>query len=98
MNFDQLVELCRETHAEVQRRAARNVDAWHVLRNWLFGWYILEYEQRGADRAEYGAALIRRLSASLTQRLGKGFSARTLEQCRNFYRVFRTIPQTASAK
>ena len=52
MNFDQLVTLCQRTHEELCLRAARVVDAHLVARNWLFGRYITEFEQKGADRAE----------------------------------------------
>ena len=97
-DFDSLVELCRQTHQELQRRAGRSVDTYLVIRNWLFGWYIVEYEQQGADRAEYGAFLIKRLSGELGKRLGKGFSARTLEQCRRFYMTRKAIAQTPSAQ
>jgi predicted nuclease of restriction endonuclease-like (RecB) superfamily len=97
-DFASLVELCRQTHQEIQRRAGRSVDTYLVIRNWLFGWYIVEYEQQGADRADYGAFLIKRLSGELGQRLGKGFSARNLEQCRRFYMSRKAIAQTLSAQ
>ena len=57
-DFGHLVDLCRRTHEESQSSAARVMDTYLVTRNWLFGWYIVEYEQRGADRAEYGSRLL----------------------------------------
>ena len=96
--FQQLVELCKQTHQEMQHRAGRSVDIHLVVRNWLFGWYIFEYEQKGSDRAEYGAYLVIRLSDELRKQLGRGFSARSLEQCRKFYLTQRQIPQTMSAE
>lgn len=45
LNFDALVERCRKTHEEIQSRTARSIDLALVARNWLFGWYIVEYEQ-----------------------------------------------------
>jgi predicted nuclease of restriction endonuclease-like (RecB) superfamily len=98
LNFEQLVNLCRETHEAMQGQAIRAVDAALVIRNWLFGWYIVEYEQKGEDRAQYGAFVIKRLSEALSRQLGKGFSARSLEQARRFYLTFRSIPQTPSAE
>ena len=53
-DFERLVELCRRAHEETRRSAARAVDRSLLVRNWLFGRYIVEYQQRGADRAEYG--------------------------------------------
>jgi predicted nuclease of restriction endonuclease-like (RecB) superfamily len=98
MNFEQLILLCRETHSTIQGRACRAVDTALVVRNWFFGWYVVEYEQRGGDRAEYGSSVIKRLSEALTQQIGKGFSPRSLEQARRFYLTFRDIPQTPSAE
>ena len=73
-DFENLVELCRRTHEETQRSAARTVDSSLVVRNYLFGWYIVEYEQHGADRAEYGSQLLAKIASRL-QRIGiKGSS------------------------
>lgn len=96
--FQRLVELCRVTHEEMQQRAGRSVDIALVVRNWLFGWYIVEFEQQGADRAEYGNRLIPRLSEELKQLLGRGFSDRNLETYRKFYLTYRSIPRTLSAE
>jgi len=96
MNFDQLVELCRETHAEVQRRAARTVDMFLVARNWLFGCYIIEFEQNGTDRAAYGAGLLDSLASRLKPLGIKGVSATRLKLYRSFYRLWREIGPTLS--
>ena len=66
-DFENLVELCRRTHEETQRSAAQAIDRSLVARNWLFGWYIVEYEQNGADRAEYGSQILGRVSSRLQQ-------------------------------
>jgi predicted nuclease of restriction endonuclease-like (RecB) superfamily len=96
MNFDfpALVALCRETHHVVQARVGRILDTSLAARNWLLGWYIVEYEQQGADRAAYRSALLERLSVAL----GKGFSVRSLRQFRAFYLSRREIRQTLSAE
>ena len=90
-DFERLVELCQRTHEETRRSGARAVDRSLVLRNWLFGWYIVEFEQSGADRAEYGRQTLKRLSAALRTRIGRGFSLRSLEQFRRFYLQFEEI-------
>ncbi len=72
---------------------------------------IVEYEQSGGQRAEYGKELINRLSMDLTRRFGRGFGPVNLSQMRKFYlfwsplQIFQTvseksgdIPQTVSAK
>ena len=95
-NFDNLVELCRRTHEETQRSAARAVDRSLVVRNWLFGRYIVEYEQHGADRAEYGAQTMKRLSAALKAKIGRGFSMDSLEQMRRFYLLYKHLGSAPS--
>jgi hypothetical protein len=55
---------------------------------WMIGKEIVEEEQRGHDRAAYGSALIQGLSASLTQRYGRGYTETNLKYMRKFYRVF----------
>lgn len=45
MGFEQLLILFKETHLELQKRATRSVDIALVVRNWLFGWYIVEFEK-----------------------------------------------------
>ncbi|MBT8420620.1 MAG: DUF1016 family protein [Gammaproteobacteria bacterium] len=87
--FDHLVALCHTTHEQVRRQAARSTGGYLAVRNWLFGWYIVEYEQNGADRAMYGNATLQRLSATLTNLIGRGFSVDSLEQMRRFYMVYR---------
>jgi hypothetical protein len=60
--FKQLFHLCIQTLQEMQRRAGRSVDIYLVIRNWFFGWYVVEYEQNGCDRAEYDAGMIKQTS------------------------------------
>ena len=94
MEFEQLLTLFKETHQELQKRAARSVDITLVIRNWLFGWYIVEFEQGDATRAElYGKKLIDRLSADLKAAGLTGVSPTSLKQCRVFYTAYREIGQ-----
>lgn len=102
-DFEHLVELCRRTHEETHRSAVRAVDGYLVARNWLFGWYIVKYEQNGVDRAKYGARTMKNLSAALKSKIGRGFSTRSLEQMRRFYLKYdgilpRQKTQTLSAE
>ena len=100
MKFEQLLTLFQGTHLELQKRAARSVDTALVIRNWLFGYYIVEFEQGSANRAElYGKRLIEKLSKELTAaQLGRGFSKRSLEQYRRFYDSYREIAQALPAQ
>ena len=96
-DFGRLVDLCRRAHEETRRSAARAVDTHLVTRNWLFGWYIVEYEQRGADRSKlYGKKLIERLSGKLGSSGLKGCSPTNLRKFRELYRAYPEIQQTPS--
>jgi hypothetical protein len=71
---------------------------WYVIFfrwNWLFGWYIVEYEQRGEDRAKCGSYLIDELSKELTV---KGTSPTNLREFREFYQAYPDIQQTVSVR
>jgi len=95
LKFEQLISLFQETHKELQAKAAHSVDIALVVRNWLFGWYIVEYEQRGEDRAKYGSYLIDELSKELTV---KGTSPTNLRKFREFYQAYPDIQQTVSVR
>ena len=90
-DFERLVEICRLTHEETRRSAAQAAERALVVRNWLFGWYIVEYEQQGADRAEYGTQTLKTLSDALKSRIGRGFSVDALERMRRFYLLHEQI-------
>ena len=77
--------------------AGRIVNQAMTTTYWLVGRQIVEHEQRGARRAEYGEELLERLSADLTARVGSSFSRRNLQQMRSFY-LWKSIWQTPSAK
>ena len=98
-DFARLVELCERTHREMQLHAVQTVDRSLVVRNWLFGWYIVEFENGGAERSElYGRALIERLSSRLRDSGLKGCSPTNLRKFREFYRAYPEIQQTASVE
>ena len=92
MDFEQLVTFCQQTHEELFVRAIRVVDSHLVARNWLFGHYIAEFEQSGADRAQYGARLLTSLADRLKPLKIKGTSVTRLKLYRSFYRLFSMSP------
>ena len=65
--------------------AVRSVNAAMTAAYWLIGRRIVEFEQSGEERAEYGAALIERLAEDLTGRFGRGFSRQNVQNMRLFY-------------
>ncbi|MCG2710813.1 MAG: PDDEXK nuclease domain-containing protein [Candidatus Omnitrophica bacterium] len=81
----------------MKKRAVRSVDIALVVRNWLFGWYIVEYENAGVERAElYGKKLISKLSSELRARGLKGVSPTNLRKFCEFYQSYAEIQQTVS--
>jgi predicted nuclease of restriction endonuclease-like (RecB) superfamily len=97
-SFEILVELCRKTHDELRSKAVRSVDITLVTRNWLIGWYIVEYEQNGDDRAAYGTKFMELLSTQLKHFGIKGSSSTRLKLYRSFYLLYKEIRPTASGE
>jgi len=73
---------------EARQQAARTVNAFLTATYWEIGRRIVEYEQKGKKRAEYGSALLQRLSKDLTVRFGRGFGVDNLQRMRSFYRAY----------
>lgn len=67
---------------------ARTVNTIQVIANWLIGREIVEEEQRGRKRADYGQQLVMQLSAELTAAYGKGWSAQNLFYMKQFYLTY----------
>ena len=80
-----------------RKTAVRYINTALVSTYWFMGRRIVEYEQKGKERAEYGEALLKKLAKDLSPKYGKGFSERNLELMRKFYLVY-PISQTLSAK
>ena len=80
-----------------KRSAARSVNCIMTAAYWLVGRRIVESEQKGEIRAEYGDELIERLAVDLSARHGRGFSVRNVWQMKAFYLAW-PIPQTVSAQ
>ena len=70
---------------EARSHVARTVNSAMVVAYWLIGREIVEEEQKGQKRADYGKALLQELSRRLGKRYGGGFSVTTLQDCRKFY-------------
>jgi DUF1016 N-terminal domain len=82
MKLDRLVQVLSQTHSSLQQQASQAVNFSLVVRNWLFGYYIVEFEQQGEDRAQYGSRLLNKLSESLTLSGVPGCSTTNLKNCR----------------
>ncbi|WP_343667614.1 PDDEXK nuclease domain-containing protein [Chitinophaga sp.] len=73
---------------ESREQAIRAVDQARTIMYWNIGKRILEEEQKGKDRADYGVYLLKELSKALEPEFGSSFSVRQLELMRQFYKVF----------
>ena len=91
MNFESLVGRINQVQDVLQAQAAHAVNLALTARNWLVGYYIVEFEQRGEDRAKYGDKLINRLAKEINR---KGFEPRRLREYRQVYIVY---PQLGAA-
>lgn len=80
--------------------AARAVNIVMTAAYWELGRRIVEFEQGGMSRAEYGEGLLKRLANDLTKRYGRGFSPDNLENMRRFYLAYKLleISETPSRK
>lgn len=81
-----------------RRAAARSVNSVMTATYWEVGRRIVEQEQHGESRADYGEQLITRLAGDLTRRCGRGFGYRNLYLMRRLYIAYPHILQTPSAK
>ena len=84
--FDRVATILEQARANV----VRSVNSEMVIAYWLVGREIVEEEQQGEKRAEYGKRMIADLSQRLTERYGKGFSVAHLKNIRQFYLTFRS--------
>ena len=80
-----------------RRTSVRAVNTILTATYWEIGRRIVEFEQKGVDRAQYGDKLLKKLSNDLIKKFGRGFSERNLELMRLFY-ISHSISQTVSAK
>lgn len=89
-NFGELVETIQKTHNALQNQSAKAVNMGLTIRNWLIGYYIVEFEQNGEDRANYGDELLYKLSKKIGIR---GLSETNLKNTRLFYFAYPEISQ-----
>lgn len=80
-----------------RRGAARSVNTIMTVTYWHVGRRIVEYEQGGKRRAQYGKELLAKLSVDLSSRFGRGFSKANLESMRRFYSTW-SIPQPVAGE
>lgn len=87
-NLNALVEPIAQIIEQARGQVRQAVNSAMVHSYWHIGEMIVEHEQQGASRAEYGTQQLQVLSTQLTERLGKGFDVRNLRNMRAFYQAF----------
>ena len=87
-SFEELSTSVFLTHQTAQSGAVRAVNQMATLRNWLIGYYIVEYEQNGSDRAKYGDRLLKRLEEHVNT---KGLNVTLFQISRTFYNYYPQI-------
>lgn len=90
-DFTALVDAVRRVHDECAAAVNRAVNTTLTLRNWLIGSYIRDYEQNGADRAQYGIHILEKLSDSLQGCLDRCYTGRYLGLCRQLFDAYPSI-------
>jgi hypothetical protein len=94
MNFEILKENIQNTHNATQQSAVKAVNIYLTVRNWIIGYYIVEFEQKGEDRAQYGKFLLQKLADNLNQ---DSLSFRNLKLFIQFYNAYPQIGQSVTA-
>ena len=97
LSFEELTAQIMELIDKARSSVARKINEELLQTYWEIGRVIVEHEQEGRIKAEYGTRLISELSKKLTHDLGRGFSRSNLQNMRNFYLNY-PICQTVTGK
>jgi len=89
VSFGDLTNAVINVHLCSYQSAVKAINRYATMRNWLIGFFIVEYQQKGKDRAVYGERLLKRLEESLDTR---GLNVTLFQNCRQFYACY---PQVA---
>jgi hypothetical protein len=96
MKFDVLIQAIEQTHQHFQHQASKAVNVSLTLRNWLIGFYIVEFELHGEDRAVYGQKLFEEMALRLKNI--RGIDRRSLYRFKDFYQLYPQIAQYITDK
>ena len=88
MKLPDLYSAICQTHIALQSSALKAINRNLTLRNWLIGFYIIEFEQRGEDRAQYGTNLLKTLEKQVNTR---GLTETLFKLSRQFYIIYPQI-------
>ncbi|MBI4753080.1 DUF1016 domain-containing protein, partial [Candidatus Desantisbacteria bacterium] len=87
--MDTLLGEVRSLIISARKTVARNINTIQVITNFSIGRLIVEHEQSGKERAEYGKKVLGEISIHLTKEFGRGFSEDNLSNMRKFYLIYK---------
>ena len=93
-SFGDLASIIQTTHDAAQSSAVKAINRMQTMRNWLIGYYIIEFEQHGKDRAEYGTQLLKKLEERVNR---KGLTTTMFKWARKFYRLYPQMAENLPA-
>lgn len=93
ISFEELTNSIKEINTKAGGMAKSAVNQLMTLRNWAIGYYIVEYEQGGKDKADYGTNLLKNLEKQISE---KGLNETLFRVCRQFYLTYPQIHSTVS--
>jgi predicted nuclease of restriction endonuclease-like (RecB) superfamily len=93
--ISQIADKIKQLMFDARASAAVELDNRLLRTYWEIGCVIVEYEQNGKEKAEYGSRLLAELSKALTNELGRGFSRSNLQNMRNFYISYPNLPDAS---
>jgi predicted nuclease of restriction endonuclease-like (RecB) superfamily len=96
--INDLVQAIQKTNQFFLEKVQQQVNSSLTLRNWMIGYYIVEYEYKGRGRAEYGQNLYMTIAKNIKANNGQSLGQRILYLCRKFYMAYPHIWRSPTAK
>jgi len=93
MNFTSLIENIKAVHETLQSSVSKAINISVTIRNWMIGYFIVEFEQHGEDRAAYGQKLLNKLEERFSGSGIKGMNERRFREYRQFYSSYFYVEQ-----
>jgi predicted nuclease of restriction endonuclease-like (RecB) superfamily len=97
-SFGKLIDNVYQTHCFLKLNAIKAINQNLTIRNWLIGYYIVEFEQNGEDRAKYGTHLLEKMAKEIKSKGLKGLDTQSLRICRTFYSTYPQLAEIAFQK
>ncbi|HPM46949.1 MAG TPA: DUF1016 N-terminal domain-containing protein [bacterium] len=90
-SYNDLVSEIKAIISTARAQSVRSINSMQVLSNFMIGRRIIQFEQGGKERAEYGKETLRNLSDELTKEFGRGYSKSNIEYMRKFFLLYSIL-------